>query len=63
MTEPGFDEAPEVPDRTPLNTEVWQCPQCKTRGDLVPVQDGVQLRCTTCGFMRRGKPAPNFDVE
>jgi hypothetical protein len=50
-------------DLTPLNTEVWLCPQCNSRGDLVPAGDGVLLRCGTCGLRQRGRPAPNFDVE
>jgi rubrerythrin len=57
------DRTRDRPNRTPLDTEVWLCPQCRTRGDLVPEADGVLLRCAECGFVSRGKPAPNFDVE
>jgi hypothetical protein len=62
MAEPSFTGA-DPSDRTPMNTEVWVCPQCRTRGDLVQQNDGVLLRCGKCGFAGRGKPAPNFDVE
>jgi hypothetical protein len=63
MADPIFDSGPDPLETTPLNSEVWLCPQCNSCGDLIPVAEGVLLRCGTCGFQRRGKPAPNFDVE
>jgi hypothetical protein len=46
------------------HTEVWQCPECKALGDLVHTGvRAVQLKCLECGFLGRGYPPPNSDVE
>ena len=50
-------------DRNPMNTEVWQCPACRARADLLAVGDDVLLSCSVCGLVDRGHPAPNFDVD
>ncbi len=63
MPAPIFTPPCDLLDRTPLNTEVWLCPQCNDRADLELLRDGVLLRCAKCGLVRPGNPVPNFDVD
>jgi hypothetical protein len=49
--------------RHAMNTEVWQCPECRARADLLAIPDGVLLTCDACGFIDSGRPAAPDAVE
>ena len=60
----GLLASASVPQcRHAMNTEVWQCPECRARADLLAIPDGVLLTCAACGFVDSGRPVAPDAVE